>query len=631
MFRAGSTYLFNKFRVNDCFECFYEPLHQDLIKLRKNNIDTFWGFDPSSEVTKKQNHPSLQQAHFKEYQKRFKNDKEIFPFFEKSYSFDEYDNIKSENFKKYIDTLVNVEKQKTPVLQFNRTTLRIDWFKDNYKNSVNVYLLRNPREQFESYLKRSGYIFEVMNLLIIKNCKIFSTLMDKFNIPTYENDNFDKEYNYYAKVTKNLSIVQKYEIFYAIWTESLKHALKYADKIIVMEKISQNEQYKNKVKNTFKQDFDIDIDFEDFSMSTYSKYSSSLNEYQQVEQNLSESNKSQVQEYLEFYNLGEYMTKSASTITIVTPSYNQGEFIEETINSVISQKGDFFIDYVIMDGGSTDGTIDIIKKCQKNIEENSELIKQGGLSYHKNKSVGCAGISYRFFSEKDKGQADAINKGFKLAKGEVLCWLNSDDFYYSENSIQTVMNHFETQKDSYFVYARGGRTNRKGKWIEEEKYVTNYKIEDLNEVDFILQPSSFWKKEVYEKVGDLDINMHYAFDWEYWLRVKKYFKINFLDELIAMNRVYGETKTSIGGEERAEEIYKLLLDYNGATPRAIRVYKIPQKIVQKYDKNLEVQPLDELKQSFDLLCSYSILRNPIGKYKAYKKLMQCWNKNKYRI
>lgn len=630
LFRAGSTYFFNKFRTDDNFVCFYEPLHQDLMKLRQNNVDTFWGFDPSSEVTKKQNHPSLQQAHFKEYQKLFKNDQAIFPYFEKSYSFDDYDKVQSDNFKNYIDVLVSSTEKKVPVLQFNRTTLRIDWFKENYKDSINVYLLRNPREQFESYLGRSGYVFEVMNLLIIKNCQEFSALMDKFDIPFYENENFDKEYKYYAKVTKQLSAIQKYEIFYAIWMTSLEHAIKYADQIVVMEKISEDKLYKKKIENFFNKHFEIDIDFKDFSMSHYNKFSCSLNDFKKVEQ-LTDEYENEIKEYLKFYQLGENMNEPLSTISLVTPSYNQGEFIEETIKSILTQEGDFFIDYIIMDGGSTDHTLDIVKKYQNYLEEDSDSIEQNGLIYFKNKLINCLGVSYRFISEKDKGQADAINKGFKLAKGEVLCWLNSDDFYYSKNSLQLILNHFNENKDSFFVYARGGRSDRKGKWIEEEKYVTNYNINDLNEVDFILQPSSFWRKEVYEKIGDFDINMHYAFDWEYWLRVQNNFRIDFLDQLIAMNREYGETKTSIGGDKRAEEIYKLLLQYKGATPRAIKVYHIPQKIVQKYKIKEDVTPLEELKQSFDLLCHYRILRHPISKYRAYKNLMRCWAKNKYRI
>ena len=98
-------------------------------------------------------------------------------------------------------------------------------------------------------------------------------------------------------------------------------------------------------------------------------------------------------------------------ISIVTPSYNQGEYLEETIRSVISQEGDFHIDYLIMDGGSTDGSVDIIKKY-------ADLVKQG------NWEKKCLGIDLTWLSEKDAGQTDAINKGFSRARGEIVSWIN---------------------------------------------------------------------------------------------------------------------------------------------------------------------------------------------------------------
>src|SRR3972149_7029872 len=105
-----------------------------------------------------------------------------------------------------------------------------------------------------------------------------------------------------------------------------------------------------------------------------------------------------------------------ATVTIVTPSFNQGRFIGETIESVISQEGDFLLEYLIMDGGSTDNSVEVIKKYE-------DLLKGGGWP------VRCRGIEYRWVSVKDNGQADAINKGFMASKGETLAWLNSDDVY----------------------------------------------------------------------------------------------------------------------------------------------------------------------------------------------------------
>src|SRR4030065_830719 len=101
-------------------------------------------------------------------------------------------------------------------------------------------------------------------------------------------------------------------------------------------------------------------------------------------------------------------------VSVVTPSYNQGRYIEETIKSVLSQEGDFRIEYLIMDGGSTDNSVEVIKKYDR-------LLKEGRWP------VKCLGITYSWTSEKDKGQTDAINKGFAGCTGEILNWINRDD------------------------------------------------------------------------------------------------------------------------------------------------------------------------------------------------------------
>lgn len=103
-------------------------------------------------------------------------------------------------------------------------------------------------------------------------------------------------------------------------------------------------------------------------------------------------------------------------ISVITPSYNQGQYIEETILSVISQEGDFQIDYLIMDGGSTDGTVEVIRKYAEMIDKNAYPHR-------------CRGVALRWVSEKDKGQTDAINKGIRQSKGSILTYINSDDAF----------------------------------------------------------------------------------------------------------------------------------------------------------------------------------------------------------
>jgi glycosyltransferase involved in cell wall biosynthesis len=136
------------------------------------------------------------------------------------------------------------------------------------------------------------------------------------------------------------------------------------------------------------------------------------------------------------------------TVSIVTPSFNQGVFIEETIASVLSQQGDFYLDYIIMDGGSTDDSVEIIKKYDR-------LLREGSWP------VACRGIAYRWTSGKDAGQADAINKGFAIAAGEILGWLNSDDTYLP-GAVATAVDYFAAHPDNVMVYGNAYYTDSAG-------------------------------------------------------------------------------------------------------------------------------------------------------------------------
>ena len=132
------------------------------------------------------------------------------------------------------------------------------------------------------------------------------------------------------------------------------------------------------------------------------------------------------------------MSNLIKTITIVTPSYNQGQFIEQTIKSVLSQAGNFYIDYIIADGGSTDQSVSIIKKYNELIKNNQYPIK-------------CLGIKFTWWTKPDAGQANAINNGFQIASGSILAWLNSDD-YYEPGAIEYIVNKLRNNPDVDMVY-----------------------------------------------------------------------------------------------------------------------------------------------------------------------------------
>ncbi|WFN36778.1 glycosyltransferase [Methanomicrobium antiquum] len=221
-------------------------------------------------------------------------------------------------------------------------------------------------------------------------------------------------------------------------------------------------------------------------------------------------------------------------VTIVTPSYNQGRFIEETILSVLNQ--DYpNIEYIVMDGGSNDETLDILKKYDDKIV---------------------------WVSEKDKGQTDAINKGLRIAKGEVLAYLNSDDTYLP-GAISRAVRYFSENPDSKLLYGEGYHITAEGDIIE--RYPTEpYNFKHLAETCYICQPTTFWKREVIEDIGLFDESLHYAMDYDYWIRAaERYGKLDYMPEYLANSRFYQETKTMSKRVEAHAEILKVIKSHYG--------------------------------------------------------------------
>lgn len=235
-------------------------------------------------------------------------------------------------------------------------------------------------------------------------------------------------------------------------------------------------------------------------------------------------------------------------VSIVTPSYNQGQFIEETIQSVLCQKGDFFIDYIIMDGRSQDNSVEILKKYENLLHGNCRVLEKDGLEYYAKKNNdfpwnNCQGISYRWKSEKDNGQVHALKKGFRLAKGSIYCWLNSDDIYVNPGVLQKVCAYFNEEPGLELLSGDGPFISKTG---EEMKlhHVDRIDLEELLYLDYhILQPSSFFHKDVYNETR-LDEKLTCTFDADFFIGMLyngvKYKKVN---DRFAAFRLYRETKT----------------------------------------------------------------------------------------
>jgi len=230
-------------------------------------------------------------------------------------------------------------------------------------------------------------------------------------------------------------------------------------------------------------------------------------------------------------------------ISIITPSFNQGAYLEETIKSVIFQNYSN-LEYIVIDGGSTDESVDIIRKYDSK------------LTY--------------WHSCPDKGQSHAINQGFKMATGDILAWLNADDMYLP-GTLQCIADEFNNFPDTDLIYGDCVFIDEKGNFI---RYFTECEEYDahrlLNYSNFIMQPTTFFSRKKLSEIGFLDESFFYAMDYELWCRFSKNnSKFKYIQKVLAANRVYSETKTSSGGIKRLREIFRLQKFYmTGYWPHA---------------------------------------------------------------
>lgn len=223
--------------------------------------------------------------------------------------------------------------------------------------------------------------------------------------------------------------------------------------------------------------------------------------------------------------------------SLVTPSYQHVKYIRQTIDSVLEQ--DYAnIDFHVIDGNSTDGTVDILR------------------SY---------GDRLHWISEPDRGQADAINKGFRQTTGEIMGWLNSDD-YYAPGVLKKVAELFTTHPEIQLIYGDAMGISESGHMIglrthiRERMDMTQSDQEILiNQYCFVVQPATFWRRSLWQDIGELNADLQYSMDYEYWMRVAQRYSFHYLPEVLAFERLYTNTKTSRGNIPRMEEIERIAL------------------------------------------------------------------------
>ena len=216
-------------------------------------------------------------------------------------------------------------------------------------------------------------------------------------------------------------------------------------------------------------------------------------------------------------------------VTIVTPSLNQGRYLRHALDSVLGQ--DYpRLESVVVDGGSSDGSLEVLRSYGERIS---------------------------WISEPDRGQSDALNKGFRRARGEILAWLNADD-ELAPGAVGRAVETLRARPEAGLVYGRGEILDEDGRVMRPFAEIEPFSLwRLLHYLDYVLQPATFFRAAALERAGPLDERLCWAMDWDLWIRLAAEAEVVFVDEVLGRSREYGATKTATGGWRRVRELGRL--------------------------------------------------------------------------
>lgn len=218
---------------------------------------------------------------------------------------------------------------------------------------------------------------------------------------------------------------------------------------------------------------------------------------------------------------------STPLISVVVPTLNQAAFIEQTLASIVGQNWPR-LELIVIDGGSTDGTRAIVERYPVT----------------------------HFISKRDSGQAEAINKGMRLARGEILAWLNSDDYYLplALARAAAALGAVTQPRLAYGSCLMFFESDGRGTVARAQPFTR----EQLTTRDLICQPSAFWTRALWEKTGELTDRYHFVLDWEWWLRASAHGEFCPIEEVLSVYRFHPDHKTGSGSARRTAEIIELI-------------------------------------------------------------------------
>jgi glycosyltransferase involved in cell wall biosynthesis len=238
-----------------------------------------------------------------------------------------------------------------------------------------------------------------------------------------------------------------------------------------------------------------------------------------------------------------------TSVSIITPSYNQAAFLSDTLDSVLAQDVPG-LEYIVIDGGSTDGSMDIIRR------------HAGRLAY--------------WVSEPDSGQAEAINKGLARATGDIIAWLNSDDVY-RPGAVRAALAALEAETSLAFVYGDLDSIDSQGRTFNTIRYAP-YALLDLLAFRIIGQPAVFFRRGALEQAGALDPGYHFLLDHHLWLRLAQHGGMRYLPLTLAAARHHPAAKNTAQAARFGQEAYRILDWAQAQPPLAALIRRHPRKV-----------------------------------------------------
>lgn len=265
-------------------------------------------------------------------------------------------------------------------------------------------------------------------------------------------------------------------------------------------------------------------------------------------------------------------------VSIVTPSYNQAVFLEDALKSVLTQEGDsFYIDYLVIDGGSVDGSVDILARYESVLSERPGIRLDDGRVFHVPRSGGdelvrCCGVRYRWVSEPDEGHGNALNKGFARTSGDIMAWLNSDDMYHP-GAFATVAEIFTRFPDVAWLIGKYSWYDRDGVCFREKKIYKNLVDFLVRDYKWVQQESTFWRRTLWEQAGGrIDESYRFAVDGELWTRFFRYARLFHVDALLSGFRIHATNRARHNMSSVEQEMEKALQKMEETVPRPFHAY-----------------------------------------------------------